>query len=247
MEGTPEGMVPPGGGIHRKPWHWISLGIIVLVVVLGFGVMVMRSYAQIIRLQSDGLNTGLSTQAAELAQKAKTVSGPQRQLEQGDFAALGSDNPQVTIVEFGDFQCPFSGRSYLIMHWLEKQYGDRIRILYRHFPIATIHDQAARAAEAAECARDQGKFWEFHDALYANQESLSPEQFEKFANTLKLDVPKFRSCIQSGAKRDRILKDVQDGLDAGVQGTPTFFVNGYKIQGFVMPQSWEQILKQLLR
>ncbi len=233
-------------GIHRHPWHWVALGLVILVAILFFIVSFLRSYAQIVRAQKEGVTTGLVTKAPESFGKAAETYGPQKQVSDGDFAALGPEDAAVTIVEFGDFECPYCGRNYPIFRWIKERYGDRVRLVYRHFPVATIHPNAAYAAEASECAREQGKFWQYHDVLYEHQDALTKNDLLSYAGTVKLDMDKFQQCIASGRMQPRIRADVQAALQAGVSGTPTFFINGYRWEGFVSQQQWEQILENLL-
>lgn len=236
-------------GVHRKPWHWISLALALFFVFLAFIVMLMRSYARFVRTQSEGISSGFFTEAKDLLPARKQVAGPQRQVEQGDHAATGAstENAQVTIVQFADFECPYSASAFLVMQQIKNQYPDRVRIVYRHFPVATIHENASYAATAAECARVQGKFWELHDTLFLNQKNLNPETIRGYASSLRLDMKAFDACLKDEVVQKRVVQDVQDGLAAGVSGTPTFFVNGFKMQGFIPPEGWASIFKTLLR
>lgn len=233
-------------GIHRHPWHWVALGLVILIAILFFIVSFLRSYARIVQAQRDGVSTGLVTKATDATGKPAETFGPQRQVSDGDHAALGPEDAKVTIVEFGDFECPYCGRSYPIVRWIKEHYGDRVRLVYRHFPIATIHANAAFAAEASECAREQGKFWEYHDALYEHQDALSKNDLVTYAGLVKLDVEKFQTCVASGRMQSRVRADAQAALQAGASGTPTFFINGHRWEGFVSQQQWEQILENLL-
>lgn len=239
----------PVRGVHRKPWHWISLAIALFFIFLAFIVMLMRSYAQFVRTQSEGISTGFYTEAKDLAKNRKQVAGPQRQVEQGDHAVMGAsvENAKITIVQFADFECPYSASTLPVMQWIRNQYGEQVRIMYRHFPVATIHENAGFAAAAAECARAQGKFWEMHDTLFLNQKNLNPETIRGHASTLRLDMKAFDACLKDENVQKRIVQDVEDGLSAGVAGTPTFFVNGFKMQGFIPTEGWVSIFNTLLR
>lgn len=236
-------------GIHRKPWHWISLAVVLFVIFLVFIVMLMRSYAQFVRTQSEGISSGFFTDAKDLTKNRTQVAGPQRQVEQGDHAVTGpaADKAQITIVQFADFECPYSASSFQVMQWIKKEYGEHVRLVYRHFPVATIHPNASHAAQAAECARTQGKFWEMHDTLFLNQKNLSPENIRQYASALQLDMKAFDSCLKDEVVQKRVVQDVEDGLAAGVSGTPTFFVNGFKMQGFIPAAGWLSIFNKLIR
>ncbi len=239
----------PIRGVHRKPWHWISLALALFFIFLAFIVMLMRSYAQFVRTQSEGVSSGFFTEAKDLARERKQAAGPQRQVEQGDHAVTGAsaENAQITIVQFADFECPYSASAFSVMQWIQKQYGDKVRIMYRHFPVATIHENASYAAAATECARAQGKFWELHDTLFLNQKSLKPDAIRGYASSLRLDMKAFDACLKDEAVQKHVVQDVKDGLAAGVAGTPTFFVNGFKMQGFIPPEGWVSIFNTLLR
>jgi len=137
----------------------------------------------------------------------------------------------VTIVEFSDFQCPFCAEAVPILKQVADTYGDKVRIVYRDFPIDAIHPQARKAAEAARCAQEQGKFWEYHDKLFANQQALGVEALNKYTEEVGLNGNAFAACLSSAKVREAVERDIQDGQKAGVGGTPTFFVNGRPFVG----------------
>ncbi len=148
----------------------------------------------------------------------------------GDSPVRGAAGAPVTIIEFSDFQCPFCGRAEPTLAQLSQQYGDKIRLVYKHFPLG-MHPFAQKAAEASECAGEKGKFWELHDLLYANQQALEVDKLVEYAEKIGLDGNDFRQCVESGRMEARIKKDVEAGANAGVQSTPSFFVNGVKVRG----------------
>ncbi len=146
--------------------------------------------------------------------------------------ALGPDDAPVTVVEFSDFQCPFCARAGPTIKQLVARYPGQVRVVYRHFPLSSIHPDAQRAAEASACADDQGKFWEFHDAVFAaGTQSLTAEMLQGLAEQVGADRESFRQCLADGRHRAAVLGDLQDGRRAGVQGTPAFFVNGVMLSG----------------
>ncbi len=138
-------------------------------------------------------------------------------------------NAAVSVVEYGDFQCPAckAAHSVVTKPMIEK-YGTQIRFEFRQFPLSSIHQYAMAAAEASECAADQGKFWEFVDVNYLNQEKLNTSVLEDWGKQIGLDMDLFNRCRTSHIKRDAILAEYDAGTKLGVQGTPTFFVNGKK-------------------
>lgn len=158
-----------------------------------------------------------------------------------DDAQLGDPDAPVTIVEFSDFQCSFCRRSYNdMLPLLKENYIDKglVNFVYRDFPLTSIHGDAQKAAEAAECAEEQGQFWEMHDAIFDGQNALGsgtvriPEDdLKQYAVDLGLDAVAFNDCLDSDKYADEVSADIQDGRAYGVSATPTFFVNGYPVVG----------------
>ena len=150
-----------------------------------------------------------------------------------DAADAPSDGPPdalVTIVEFADFQCPYCGREAETLRTVRKMYRDSVRVVYRHFPLP-IHPDAPKAAEAGVCAAEQGKFWPFATTLFAHQKQLGVDDLKKHADTARLDVEKFSSCLDSGRSVATWKRDHAAGEALGVSGTPALFVNGRPIYG----------------
>ena len=148
----------------------------------------------------------------------------------GDAPTKGGKQPKVTIVEFSDFQCPFCSRVNPTLSQLMKDYGNDVEIAFRHLPLP-FHDNAMPAAEAAEAAREQGKFWEMHDKLFASQANLGRADLEKYAGEIGLNVPKFKAALDSHKFKDRIKHDSDDAEKYGARGTPNFFINGRNLRG----------------
>lgn len=145
----------------------------------------------------------------------------------GDDPAKGDKNAKVVLVEFTDYQCPFCGRHVRdTMPQIEAEYvkTGKIRYVTREFPIESIHPQAFKASEAALCAGDQGKYWEMHARLFANQKALAPADLQSHAQAVGLDQAKFSKCLESGTKGAKVRKDLADGAKVGVTGTPAFFI-----------------------
>ena len=147
--------------------------------------------------------------------------------------ARGGPNASVMLVEYGDYQCPFCAAANSIVHSLGQRYGHTLAIVFRHFPLIEIHPVAGAAAEAAEYAGDNGLFWEMHDAIFANQHRLSMQLLFALAGTLKLSQIGLRDSIGRSLHADKIQADFIGGIRSGVNGTPTFFVNGVRHQGGV--------------
>jgi len=144
----------------------------------------------------------------------------------------GNPDAQIVVEEFSDFQCPSCASSQPTVGKLFADYGARIKLVFRHFPLTQIHSRALEAAEAAECALDQGKFWEYHDILFANQPNFSKSELKKYAADLGLDEASFEACLDSGAKEEIIQQDFEEGLKRNLKGTPTFFINGEEVENW---------------
>ena len=143
----------------------------------------------------------------------------------------GNDAATITIVEFGDYQCPFCGDAHPIIKEIEDNFGDQIKFVFRNFPLQESHQFAFSAAAAAEAAALQNKFWEMHDALYENQYRLDENLFEELAETVGLDMEKFQQDFTSEAVKEKVDNDFESGVRSGVNGTPSFYVNGTKFDG----------------
>jgi protein-disulfide isomerase len=146
---------------------------------------------------------------------------------------LGSDKASLTIVEFADFGCPYSRKASFSLRALALAYGEKIRYIYRDFPIAEIHPEAFLAAQAGECANEQNGFWAYHDMLYQNQDDLSRNSLRAYAQAVGLDLGAFDRCLASGRYRQEVEDDYAAGVAAGVVGTPTFFFNGRRVEGAI--------------
>ena len=147
-------------------------------------------------------------------------------------AFLGEPDAPVTVIEMTDYECPFCRRHrQQVLGDLMAEYGGRIRYYSLHFPLTSIHPLAFRAAEAAECAHDQGRFWEYNEAMFDSTERLVPETLISLAGDVDMDVAVFSQCLTSGSKRDVVVGDIQAGQSLGVRGTPTFFINGKLLSG----------------
>lgn len=143
----------------------------------------------------------------------------------------GPINAASTLVEYGDYECPYCGRAYSIVKAVQKSLGDDLCFAFRNFPLTNMHPHAEHAAEAAESAGVQGKFWEMHDTLYENQDALEDADLAQYAADLGLDVDRLVREVATGAHSKRIREDFMSGVRSGVNGTPSFFVNGVRHDG----------------
>jgi len=147
--------------------------------------------------------------------------------------AEGPSSAGLVLVEYGDYQCPYCRAAYPIVKRIQKHLGKRLRFVFRNFPITNSHPQAQWAAELAESAAGQGKFWETHDYLYEHQESLADEAFfARFERELGLEVSRLEREVSQHIHLDRIQEDFMSGVRSGVNGTPTFFINGLRYDGY---------------
>lgn len=143
----------------------------------------------------------------------------------------GNPDSDLIIVEYGDYQCPYCGAAYPVLKEIMKEFGDQIGFVFRNFPLSEIHQYATSAAVAAEAANLQGKFWEMHDAIYENQEYLDERFLFELAERIGLDLQKFKTDIQKTELENKVNSDFESGVTSGVNGTPSFFINGKKFNG----------------
>ena len=140
----------------------------------------------------------------------------------------GAPDAAVTLLEYGDYECPYCGAAYPIVKDVQAAMGDELRFVFRNFPITTAHPHAAQAAEAAEAAAAQGRFWPMHDLLYENQQRLEGEHLFAYADGLGLDTERFKRELEEHVHAERVHEDFMSGVRSGVNGTPGFFINGVR-------------------
>jgi protein-disulfide isomerase len=143
----------------------------------------------------------------------------------------GSPNAVIMLLEYGDYECPFCGQAYVLIKKIQESLGDDLCFAFRNFPLANMHPHAEHAAEAAEAAALKGKFWEMHDLLYENQDALDDESLAEYIAELNFDAPRLIEEVVAGAHAERIREDFKSGVRAGVNGTPSFFINGLRYDG----------------
>jgi protein-disulfide isomerase len=148
----------------------------------------------------------------------------------GDHA-LGPEDAPVTLVEYGDYQCPYCADMHPMIKAIAKSMGAQMRFVFRHMPLIEMHPYSQHAAEAAEAAGAQGKFWQMHDAIFQHQSELGSDLLHKLAVKIKLDLEKFSSDLDARRFRPRVKRDFMGGMRSGVAGTPTFFINGKRYEG----------------
>lgn len=164
------------------------------------------------------------------------------QISDGGIAFKGPANALITIVEFSDFHCPFCKRVLSTLAQLESKYSGKIKLVFRDFPIDQLHPAARKAHEAARCANDQGKFWVYHDKLFATAPKASLDNLKTYAKDVGLDLNSFDQCLSSGKYEAAVQKDIEEGARAGVTGTPAFFINGRMISGAQPLESFVRVI-----
>jgi protein-disulfide isomerase len=170
---------------------------------------------------------------------------PRQQVSAANAPSKGGSNAPILMIEFSDFQCPFCLRAHATVDQVLKTYGDKIKFVYRHYPLPT-HPNAKPAAEASMCAADQGKFWPYHDRLFEQPSKLSESDLKQHAADLGLDAAKFNACVDSHQFRAVVEADAKDGEEAGVNGTPAFFINGRMLSGAQPFDAFKRIIDEEL-
>ena len=156
----------------------------------------------------------------------------------------GPADAAVTLLEYGDYECPFCGAAYPIVKQVQETMGERLRFVFRNFPITTAHPHAEQAAEAAEAAAAQGQFWPMHDLLYENQRHLETDDLIAYASRLGLDVTRFQRELADHVHAARVREDFMSGVRSGVNGTPTFYIDGERYEGSYDAEPLLDALKQ---
>jgi len=174
-----------------------------------------------------------------LAKTLNTSSGDEEHVR-------GNKKSSVTLIEYSDFQCPYCQQYYPVLKKILEDYKDKVKVVYKHYPL-NFHPEAQKAAEASECANEQGKFWEMHDMLFENQESLGINNYKAWAVKLGQNSKKFNDCLDSGKYGEKISKDYNEGVQKGVEGTPATFINGELISGAVPYETLKEKIDALLK
>ncbi|MEK7102213.1 MAG: thioredoxin domain-containing protein [Patescibacteria group bacterium] len=237
----------PRKSFWKRPWGivLIVLGVLTGIVLVFFGIMVMTFYRRIMRGEdlSYLARQGQFTQSVALAKEASAGAAAESvDVVTDDDPAIGNTDAPLVVVEFLDYECPFSSQAFPIIREAATKYPDKIRLIIRDLPLDDLHPNARIAAEAAECANEQKRFWSYHDKLFQNQQALDKENLILYAEQTGLDKEAFVRCLESGRFRAEVQEDFQAGVAAGAVGTPTFFINGRKFQGVIPEEVWEQLV-----
>ncbi|MFC1687038.1 DsbA family protein [Patescibacteria group bacterium] len=233
---------PPPLEPQKKPliYQWWFLGILFILVftISTFLILIVQGIREIQRGEydfSDSFTQDISAESTDI-ERANVVTS--------DDPSLGPKDAKVTIVEFGDFQCPFCREVFPTVREVLSLYEGQIRYIWRDFPVSSEHPQAALAASAGECVAEQDvdKFWSFHDQLFINQSDLSQEALIRYAQGVGVDVNDFSECLLEEKYLQEVIFDYNDGIAAGVTGTPTFFINGRRISGVIPLNVFKDII-----
>jgi len=217
------------GQAPKAPARWLdyrwalALFVLVIAIALIYYLISIQPPAQPAKLENASAGGNASVQAGAVI------------LDLSEAPVRGSRNASVWLVEFGDFQCPFCGRAAPIVKRLLQDFPGRLAFVWKHFPLdyacnpvmrTQLHPEACKAAEAAECAGEQGKFWEYHDKLMENQDALDIASLKRYAEEMGLDPSAFAECLDSGRMASIVRRDIDEAIALDVPGTPTFFING---------------------
>ncbi len=206
--------------------NFVFLAVLFVLVGFGGGAAVANARGN----GSVGTGSGDDQQDAKMGDQRPPSS--QVMLAPEGRPSMGSADAAVTIVEFTDYDCPFCRRYYFeTFPRIMEAYGDRIRYVLRHFPLVSMHPEAVKAAEAADCALDQGRFWEYHDLLLRRPSALDIESLKQNAAEVGVNTSEFNRCLDEGLKEGHVQRDLRDGFANGVRGTPSFFINGHPLTG----------------
>jgi len=213
------------------------------------GIIILPYFGVLIYLIARGHKMAEHAQEAAAAQNAAAMAyiqqaagtTPTAKVEVGNAPATGPKNAPVTIVEWSDFQCPYCGRVEPTLQQLRQEYEGKIRLAWKNQPLS-FHPNAMPAAEAAMAADEQGKFWEFHDALFKQQDKLGPGLYDEVAKQIGLDLNRFHASIAAHKHAAQIQADMAAGSSVGADGTPTFFINGKKLVGALPVDSFKQVI-----
>ena len=239
--------------ITLRRWHLYALVMpLIFVIGLGFGYL-LRGWAPLPGTSADASEfTTSSEPAVEMPQADAEASSETQQVVRYDVPVdddpiLGAEDAPITIVEFSDYECPYCRQWHSeVYSQLIDTYGDQIRFVYRDFPLESIHSNANSAAQAANCANEQGVFWEYHDKLFSMEQGLGNEAYLEYASQLELDEAAFQECIGSGRYQDEVQSDFEFAANLGVRSTPTFFINGIAVVGAQPFEIFQQVIEREL-
>lgn len=217
--------------------------IFIVAAVILAGAMISGAIVYSNKNKGDG-SAAVAPILGDNAARTNTI-----EVSEDDDAFKGDPNAPVTIIEFSDFECPFCASFHRnTLPQIEEKYINtgKVKLVYRDFPFS-FHPNAQKAAEAAECAADQGKFWEMHDIIFENQKAIDIDNLKQYAVSIEINNVLFNDCLDSNRYSEEVKKDFSDGSDAGVTGTPTFFINGERLVGAQPFEIFTEVIERKLR
>lgn len=242
----------------KKAWYKTAGGIAFLTV-LAFILLIVLTFAGFFVYYSIKLKFGDAGQLVKefsftptaeqttgsILEKFSRVEKPAQYIRQSN-PVLGSEKAKITIIEFVDFECSYSREAYATMKSVAQKYNSVVRLVFKHLPAEQLHPDAGVAASAATCAQAQGKFWEYHDRLFETRQ-LDSASLLNDAKILGLNTSQFNLCLTENKFEKEITQDMFDATQLGLEGTPTYIVNGYKIPGSLNSEQWDKIILELLQ
>ena len=218
-----------------KKWWGILIVILLFIILVSLSTFAFYTYSLIKKIKAGDISLEQEWQTAMLEK------GPY-EMENNLSPWTGATNPRITIVEFTDFNCPFCKNSYQTIREISFKYKDSVKLIFRHYPV--IQDSSLGLALASECANEQGKFWPVHDALF--QSDNPSEDINKIAVNTGLNIKKFNDCVKTQKYLNRIKMDFLDAQKTSIKGTPTWFINGHKIEGEIPRESFFKLIETLM-
>jgi protein-disulfide isomerase len=245
-------------GMRRKKWQWGVLTACLVWLVLGTACQAQEDRLSRIEKELAEIKRDVAAVRQMLTNALQGQAPAEREVSIDDAPIRGNPKAKLTLVEFSDFQCPFCGRFFhQTLPQIEKEYiqTGKLRLVMRELPLTAIHPFAQKAAEAAECAGVQGKYWEMHDKLFQNQKALEVPHLKQYAKQIGLNSSVFDECLDRGAQVPKIQRDIQEARSLGVNGTPGFFlglttpgktIKGVGIEGAQPIEVFRQEINRLL-
>jgi len=228
--------------VLKNPWFYVSVVAVIAILILAY---------MLIKPDQTGITGNVVREENPIQQPQQRQQPSQPEIIDvsiDDDSILGDEDAPVTIIEFSDYECPFCARFYLnTLPQLKREYIDtgKIKLVYRDFPLS-FHQNAQKAAEAAECAGEQDKYYEMHDKIFENQQAITTTNLKEYAKEIGLNTNEFNECLDSGEMASEVQKDFQDGQSIGVRGTPTFFINGKLLRGAQPFEEFQKIIEKEL-
>ena len=251
----PEDLIPNKPGSNESGYSRVRtlVGWLVLVLIMfGVGAFVYRiwSYSKAIesgKMVNPPTFDFESTRLGPSFISSNTANRSILEIKGRPVDGAEENVAEAVVVVFEDFQCPFCKQEAPILRRIMSKYGDRVRFIYRHYPIDSLHPEAVQAAEASECAHEQGKFWQFHDKIYFSSDRLSTDTLLRYAEQVGADQVQFERCLSERRYQEIVESDIADAKKAGVVGTPTFYFDGQRIEGAIPENIFEEIFQRLLQ